>query len=334
MQQLPPLPRLWSEEEFEREQGRSLSAPPGGDGGPPGGDGGPPGGDGDSAPGDNNDAWEPDDDETENDSDGDNDEFFKIHVKLPWATVETYTVEVGDTMRQVKGIIRDKVGIPRCHQRLVLQGVPVDDADAAIEEAKYELLLRVAGGGKAVKKQVALDRKAAMSHRYTESLKRALAVSSNRGNDNGVFEAVKTKMVDINTKLQRGEPIIKSMIAELTDPEAVKEIKSIMLTGTGGGGGNLPEARASKLAKFFVGECYVEALAQKERYDLLLESMQTMSVSMFAAEFYSDVKDTYQFAEFRKILEEKLLILNHIALNNVIQGVSALSIGSSESMQD
>ena len=244
-----------------------------------------------------------------------------------------------DDVRSLKLAIRNIVGIRINDQRLTFNNLVLESGNPIsaynIPAGQVIVLtMRLRGAGKAVKKQAVSDRKAAMNHRYYQALQRALAVANNRSDDNSIFEKVMARMVDINAKLQLGDPIIKPMLAALTDPEAVKEIQSIMLSGTGGGGGNLPEARASKLAKFFVGECYVEALAQRERYDLLLESMQTMSVSMFAAEFYSDAKDTYQVAEFRKLLEEKLLILNHIALHNVIQGVSELSIGSSAPMQD
>ena len=115
----------------------------------PGGDDGGGAGDGDGGAG--GDDSDPDDEQDDGNDDWDKDVFFGIGVKLPGGELISFLVEANDNLHYVKGIIRDKKGIPRCHQRLTLEGLPASDDDKVIRGATYEVLMRIAGGVKGVK---------------------------------------------------------------------------------------------------------------------------------------------------------------------------------------
>ena len=115
------------------------------------GDSDAPGGDGDGDDGAGGDDSDPDDEQDDGEDDWDKDVFFGIGIKLPGGELISFLVEANDNLHYVKGIIRNKKGIPRCHQRLTLEGLPVSDDDKVIRGATYEVLMRIAGGVKGVK---------------------------------------------------------------------------------------------------------------------------------------------------------------------------------------
>ena len=113
-----------------------------------GGDaGGGAGGDNGGDAGDDND----DNDDHNDDNDENDGADMQIFVKMPTGKTITLYVEPTDTIDNVKSLIKNMEGIPRCLQRLTLEGLPVNDDDKVIRGATYELLMRLAGGGAKVK---------------------------------------------------------------------------------------------------------------------------------------------------------------------------------------
>ena len=171
-----------------------------------------------------------------------------------------------------------------------------------------------------------------MNHKYDESLKRTLAIVNDRRSDTNIIHDVKVRMLGIAKGLEEGTPMIKNMLSELNDLETFNEMKAIMMQSAQGGG-SITEARTVKLTPYLVGNCYKMVLERRNQYDVLLASMEATTIRMFSGEFYDIAKDTYNCTAFRKIIEEKLLILNHLKMNAVMDGLATLSIAaSSETM--
>ena len=300
----------------------------GGDaGGGAGGDnGGDAGGDNGGGAGDDND----DNDDHNDDNDENDGADMQIFVKMHTGKTITLYVEPTDTIDNVKSLIKNMEGIPRCHQRLTLEGLPVNDDDKVIRGATYELLMRLAGGAaKATiaKKQAIADRKLLMSHRHNEALLHA----RNTLQDTTLFNTIKLKLETLNAKLLERATVIKDMVQEIVSESTLNELKGIISHGSGTGGATT-ELKVAKMTKYIIGDIYTKTVEYKERCERLIDAMHTMSLSLFNNECYSNDKDTYVLATFKKQLEDRLLIVAHMNLQNITLSLSAMSLAADSQM--
>ena len=106
------------------------------------------------------------------------------------------------------------------------------------------------------------------------------------------------------------------------------------MSNASGGTGVAAESKVMRLTKWFVGQTYEDAVAQRDRYDVLINSMHAMMGAIYASEFYSTEKDSYCNTAFRQMIDDRLIIVDHIAMNEIVRATSALNLGDVAVMLD
>ena len=121
--------------------------------------------------------------------------------------------------------------------------------------------------------------------------------------------------------------VVRNLVGKLKMDD-LGEIQDIMASTINGG--TTPEGKSAKLVKFIIGEPYVEAVAQKEMYENLIEAMSVMAVSIYAAEFFTT--ETYNHTEFRKLIDARTALLTHLNMEAMVNSVASLTIAAPVSM--
>ena len=75
-------------------------------------------------------------------------------------------------------------------------------------------------------------------------------------------------------------------------------------------------------------------MAQRDRYDVLINSMHSMMGAIYASEFFSPEKDAYCNTAFRQMIDDRLIIADHISMNELVSAASALNLGDVAPMTD
>ena len=289
----------------QRENGYNRNAVGGGyaggnytPGGYSGGAAEAPGGDGDAGEGD--DESDPDDEQDDEQDDGDDDGLY-IGVKLPTGRLIRVDYASCDNINAVKWVVQRQSGIPIAHQRLTLAGLPVNDDDMPVSGRIYELLLRVAGGAKSVKK---LDKnevykaakisalKAAIKSVAEKSLVKTEVIGRIDSQLAGFMSECEADAIEgITNQLRKTELAgLKTMLVELTD------------SGTG-----LAAGKIRRLSPLLFGADLSGIQALHEEYGAIVSTAADVAEYSFALagangaftlkEFIAIVKSTISFRE-------------------------------------
>ena len=129
--------------------------------------------------------------------------------------------------------------------------------------------------------------------------------------DLNLFIAVKQRLEKLDAKLSEGVPVFKNLVQGADDIATIQGLKNIMSHGTGTGGAST-ETKAAKMASYVVGDIYSATVQYRDRCDGLVEAMNTMTVSLFDKEFWCNDKGTFNCASFKKLLDDRTLILEHL----------------------